>query len=487
MNRWLLGLIATAVALSLVTAHGVQRQFLNADHIMYSIMSLDQVTLFYWGQNRFLSVIPFLASAVNDPYLNLLTVTALSALSHLACLALLFATAKTFLLGRAATARELASGTLLLWGLTFAVLEPEALYTMLQHHEYSLAISMLLGAWLLALRTSSAKANLARVVALAVAGLLMVLALGVNPSLIVVGFALVLLQVLLRDSWRTQKFLVITWITGLAVAFAAWLVVMNRSGDEQRYFSIRWNEIAQGFQLGLSSFINQFEPIVVLVLAILMTGLAITAIRKSQFQARPQVLVAAALVAIFALLWVLGFSTIEWVFENDHHPRYFLPATYLILVLASLAIAGALQVLLKPSPGLQSLLALLLIGSLIFKAPLSTNLLTAPVFDALPKVESKSLILGGDYWKVWPQYFLLKTQGEAAVSLAHRSKAIADYFRAELKIMLANNQPTPAWCMSSSRSRCERQLRSYLRDAVASEFNEVNSQLQQFSITWNAK
>jgi hypothetical protein len=486
MTSWLLGLSVTAFALSLVTAHGIQRQFLNADHIMYSIMSLDQVTLFYWGQNRFLSVIPFLASTISDPYLNLLTVTALSALSHLLCLTLLYATAKQLLLRRSVSLRELAPGTLLLWGLTFVLLEPAALYTMLQHHEYSLAISMLLAAWLLVMRASSAKSTLATVLEPVFAGLLMLLALGVNPSLVVLGFALVLLKVILRGGWRHERFVLVLWLAGLTTAFSFWYLIMNRQEDEQRYFSIRWNEITQGFELGISSFINQFEPIVVLVLLVTMTWLAIITARKSQVHVRPQVLAAAAFVAVFAVVWVLGFSTIEWIFENDHHPRYFLPATYLVLLVTALALGRLVQMRMKVHPAMFSLLGLLLIGSLVFKAPLSNNLLTAPVFEALPKVDSRALILAGDYWDVWPQYFLLKTEGEVPVSLAYRSKAIAEYFRVELKQMLADTQPATAWCISSSSSRCERQLRSYLGNAIASDFIPINSKLQQFSITWDA-
>ena len=44
---------------------------LNADTILFSIMSLQNVTPFYWGQNRLANIVPFLLSPVQSPLLNL--------------------------------------------------------------------------------------------------------------------------------------------------------------------------------------------------------------------------------------------------------------------------------------------------------------------------------------------------------------------------------------------------------------------------------
>jgi len=44
---------------------------LDADVILNSIMSLQKVTLFYWGQNRLLNLVPFILSPITNPGYNL--------------------------------------------------------------------------------------------------------------------------------------------------------------------------------------------------------------------------------------------------------------------------------------------------------------------------------------------------------------------------------------------------------------------------------
>ena len=57
-----------------VTVSGLAPAFLNADVILNSVMSLQNITPFYWGQNRLLNVVPLLAWPLRDPALNLLAI-----------------------------------------------------------------------------------------------------------------------------------------------------------------------------------------------------------------------------------------------------------------------------------------------------------------------------------------------------------------------------------------------------------------------------
>lgn len=56
-------------------------EFIDADIILSQIMSLHNTTLFYWGQNRFLNVIPFILQPVTSPLLNIFLVMFFSALA----------------------------------------------------------------------------------------------------------------------------------------------------------------------------------------------------------------------------------------------------------------------------------------------------------------------------------------------------------------------------------------------------------------------
>ena len=61
----LLAIISTLTVLRYSAHH------LNADTIMQSIQSVQNVDLFFWGQNRFASAIPLLASPFANPEVNL--------------------------------------------------------------------------------------------------------------------------------------------------------------------------------------------------------------------------------------------------------------------------------------------------------------------------------------------------------------------------------------------------------------------------------
>ena len=54
----------------LLTVNKLAPLFMNADVMMNSIMSLQKVTLFYWGQDRLLNVLPFVLSAVQNARAN---------------------------------------------------------------------------------------------------------------------------------------------------------------------------------------------------------------------------------------------------------------------------------------------------------------------------------------------------------------------------------------------------------------------------------
>jgi hypothetical protein len=56
---------------SLLATNRFAPSAVNADRVLVSIMSLQRVTLFYWGQDRFANFIPFALSLITKPHLNL--------------------------------------------------------------------------------------------------------------------------------------------------------------------------------------------------------------------------------------------------------------------------------------------------------------------------------------------------------------------------------------------------------------------------------
>lgn len=55
---------------------------LNADVLLNSVMSIQNITLFYWGQNRLANILPLLTSFIKDPSINLYVVLFITAFTH---------------------------------------------------------------------------------------------------------------------------------------------------------------------------------------------------------------------------------------------------------------------------------------------------------------------------------------------------------------------------------------------------------------------
>jgi hypothetical protein len=71
---------ALSAIISMLTVLRYSARYVNADTILQSIQSVQNVDLFFWGQNRFASAIPLLASPFADPEVNLFVVLFLNSL-----------------------------------------------------------------------------------------------------------------------------------------------------------------------------------------------------------------------------------------------------------------------------------------------------------------------------------------------------------------------------------------------------------------------
>lgn len=60
--------------ISAMTAIKYSPEYLNADILLNSIMSLQKITLYYWGQNRLLNILPLLAYPIANPSYNLILI-----------------------------------------------------------------------------------------------------------------------------------------------------------------------------------------------------------------------------------------------------------------------------------------------------------------------------------------------------------------------------------------------------------------------------
>ena len=81
MNNHIALALVWLLIISVLTVTKVAPHNINADTLLQSIMSLQKLTLYYWGQNRLLNILPLAVSLIKNPTLNLAAVMVLISIS----------------------------------------------------------------------------------------------------------------------------------------------------------------------------------------------------------------------------------------------------------------------------------------------------------------------------------------------------------------------------------------------------------------------
>jgi hypothetical protein len=239
-------------------AHGAQDRAagLNADILLNTVMALQKpATLYYWGQNRLLNVLPWVLSPVRSPTWNLALVLMLTSLCFYGLLHALARTAQRWW-------RPEASTPVALQGLVFLSLvcvlgfQPWALAGLvIGHIEYSLS-----ALWLLWALNSGLSRPLRGPDAWRDHGLTLlwlVLAIGLNPSALLPVGAVALLAMGWRGGWRAPREWALLAVS-LAI-FLGWTWVASHF-DRQRYSEFRLDILQQGLPAVLSGLWRTQDP-----------------------------------------------------------------------------------------------------------------------------------------------------------------------------------------------------------------------------------
>jgi hypothetical protein len=452
-------IVLVFLAASLLGYAGSFVSSVQADYIMYSIMSTQNVTLFYWGQNRFLNIIPFLASPISDHVANISLVLFLSVASHYLSGFAISVVILRIIRGFKASLSELAWLALSTVVLMNLLISPNVTGTFFYQHEYSLAFLLISTSWLVLTRRNTFASWV-------ISSVLLFLAMGLNPTMIVLVAWIAGLSIYFRVfSNRKTPFL---WASVSFVAVSLWFTVMASpgmasSGLSASYVSLRTESFFQNSAIGFTSLIALVEPVtfmmtLLLVLALLIRNISLAESRQLWLN----ILSITVAALIFLILWVLVFSSLEWVVINKYSPRYFIPPSYLVFgLISSLLIMG----LYKAKEWLSRIGVLVLFVVSLFGV-ISSDLRLDPrhasVFESLPALPSGSNLLAGDYWKVWPMYFLLLDQGSSPISFAYRGaqgisvedRALLDQFVTAGSIRIS--------CLNSTVEECVGQVQAFV-------------------------
>ena len=452
-------IVVAVVAFSVLTVLRYTSPMLQADSVLQSVMSVQDVRLFYWGQDRLASVVPFLASPVADPMTNLFLVLLINATAFHVLL-LILARMGTVVV----TGSRKWSGTLVLFLLISAVTHTivEPMFTLaLDAQPYSMSWALALGAFLLWKRHQWW--------ALTASAAMVGVAVGLNPSVILVAAFLAVLEMFRRRQWIRWIVFGAVWIAW----FAIWLKLSHAfPGDlgpkpdpARSYFSFSIHTFRSGMAESLSKIGAAFDRRWLVGLAVFA---AVCTLLLSS-ERRAALLKRLALTALFAFLYWVVFAGNPWVAANGFHVRYFFPLVLAVIVGIAAPVAAALLTvrlpLLRNVPrsvlalGVATLAAVAsLVGPLTPPSEAPIILATGPTADYV-KANNVSFV-AGYYWLLWPVLLQSLDEGRTAVYGAGvRSDGDLSAYPAALDRAVAEQHGPPrAICVGDKVASCQTYL-----------------------------
>lgn len=446
---------------------------LNADIILNQIMAIHNPTLFYWGQNRLLNLIPFAFQPVRAPVLNLYLVLCAATFSYFTLLWELANCSRFFsgVLGRRISTALI---YLLLVSSCIILFKFKAWVEIcLWHFEYSLAL-------LLALLNILAIARSRRLVAGFLAGFL---GLGLNPVLIVLLVCFLFFRCLYaRGLTASEKYATLLW----PASFLFWIYLGSFYGTLDNYSTLDVRMLPIALEnMAINVTRDYFRPATVLIALFLFLSVSFfstlngdwpAAIRRklNQLPRRTGLYVTFS-VLLTGLLYTCVVASIRWFHLNQFAPRYAIPVIYMCLFLLALWMRNVIAVLAyRRWLGRMAAVVLCLFTSWAFY-PRSFDITEATIYrECDGRVSASDRLYAGDYWKMWACMSRDMNQGFNSHSLGYRSTSNSEAIREALRVRQKQGK-LEILCLDSGQEACERQIRDYCPKATTFGARAINA------------
>ena len=444
---------------------------LNADVIVHSIISTQNVTMFYWGQNRLLSLLPLLFSPVTNPASNLLLIIFTSTFVFFILLFLL-----SMFAGQLVGQRKQHIGIALFSiGLLFLIVDKEAIVALaFVNFEYAVAgLVLLLGHFLV---WNSGKALIRDLSGFG----LITIAMFVNPAFLLVSFLLAVLNLVQASLRASAK----PFIYAL-IGFLSWAIIsLINPALTSSYFSVSFGP--GNILLAFQSLLNILNPLwivvsITLILIALIFGFPVGnnshvlgSNQSPNFLQKP-ILFLSTVLLIFSMAWLVLFGSISWVQMNDFHFRYFLSIVLAFFIGISLWGHLLLSKMRLPA-GVFGIVLMAIYLLPVEEANLRVR--EAPVFakvdSAFPTPEDP-VFHAGDYWLAWPAVMRDRMDGVESYGLAYRGLANAENVKGESEDKLIEGRLLQIVCWGGQIELCGSQTNSFFTTEIVDTFITVGN------------
>lgn len=318
--------VGLAVVLSLLGLNWSVPSQLDSDTILQSLMSTQKLTLFYWGQDRFLNLVPFLLSPISDVQTNFLAVLILNGIAFFLLLELLADITANIAFPQHRGQARLLMLTSLVFSSVILLGKPGLYNFAYAAQPYGLSCLLSLTAWRLILR-----AGRPGMAVWILAGMALFVAAGLNPAVLLIS-----LGVLVAARFRQPGFRPLTVLILAGLSFVFWGMISRGEAAESAalYSAFDFRDALGSLESTLRRYqleTGQLGLVCGALLAAWALGL-LPAFALPRGTPR----LSARILAIFGLLWWVVFANNAWVRANEGMFRYFFPSIMIIVVFVSL-------------------------------------------------------------------------------------------------------------------------------------------------------
>ncbi|MBT8568833.1 hypothetical protein G6705_02595 [Polynucleobacter paneuropaeus] len=451
---------------------------LHADILINSLMSLRNVTLFYWGQNRLINILPFLALPFRDPALNLAIILFISSLSIFLLLLVISKVSSRFI-GNPAGSPHQTIIFLLISSLFVLILNGSGIAVIaIGHIEYSMPfLFALLAVYLIWFGPFVKRANYFLSV------VLVFLSMGLNPSTLVVLMFLCFARILYNRKFQAQDLLI---SISASTSFIAWAVISRIYGDVP-YGKYVINKVVPGILSASSGLAGLIDIPFSLFLMAAFT--AYKCYEIASFKARndsPVIAYTFYAIGFTSFFWIIFFSGNYWVVANDFNVRYFIYLIFGMFIAMGVELGGILKTLKK------GVIAIIVLTFVCFASVASYATLIPyskfSIFEEVNQLSPNSYdFYAGDYWVVWPSVLRDQMQGKISHAFTDRAEANKESALRSANSHFQNTGFITVLCLKRKSEECIKQTKDIVGAVELEAAEVINNKVTALKIIKKAK
>ncbi len=447
----------TTIAICLLVAIAARRYVAdaNADALLPSLMSTQQWTVFYWGQDRLFNLVPLIAMPIRDPVWNFQIQTLVIGAAFFGVGAM-FVSFHCWAQERRPRPLEHGAATLL-----------TGLVVMLPMHEvagYRFIVEQLYFVSVVLFVTAIYAWNRRRAYVLAVVILQITFLL--NPSLLLAAPLVWLLDDdAHRRLTRFGAFIGVALTSFLLTSLASSHLATGENVDGH-YDEFSFGQLRSGTSTVAGNIASSVSD--GLATTCVLVGVTIVAINVKRV--RPRLRSVYVALPVFAVLWFAAFSVNTWVVQNNHEFRYFYPfyvAFVLFVAAASTELVLAVRPLLPRTPTIEPRIATaVLSGGILVALVVAVVAVRHVRVESLAATDSwvaaahdyDATLVVGNYWTTWPVVVAGRADGLDLLGVTFRSDPILDEIQSRLDAATRNHESVRVLCSSVDATTCASEL-----------------------------